>query len=384
MKMRSIAVVFAVWLQSLLLVCCAPMLFGQSASTGAIAGVVTDPSGALVAGADITIINDGTHESRSSKAGSDGGYNFQQLTPGVYHLEISTAGFDKLITSPVRVNVTETTRVPLVLRVGGSTETVTVTSQMAQVDESSLGRVANERTVEGLPLVTRNYTQILALSPGIISSVNNATALGRGTGGTALSGTYVGGSRAYDSNFQMNGVDANDYHSSGTGASAGTPIPNPDAIAEFKVQTGQFDATYGRNAGANVNVVTKSGTDEYHGSLFEYFRNNDLNANDFFFKQVGNRRPDLKQNQFGGAVGGPIMKDKLFFFLSYQKTKQIQTYSGAGARVSCSVTATVPTALTNDRSRAGLGAAFAGQKGYYGTGVPIAPDGSSVRRLTIC
>ncbi len=157
----------------------------------------------------------------------------------------------------------------------------------------------------------------------------------------------------------MDGVDINDIEASGH-FSGGIPIPNPDTLQEFKVQTGQYDASAGRSAGADVDVITKSGTNQFHGDVWEYFRNEKLNANDFFLNRVGAPTPLLRQNQFGGTFGGPIMKDKLFFFGSYQGTRQLN-----GVDANCSVSFSEPP-LTNDRSAAALGALFAGQTGAFG------------------
>ncbi len=148
--------------------------------------------------------------------------------------------------------------------------------------------MVDSRAVEGLPLVTRNYTQIIGLSPGITADVTDAGALGRGTGGTSPPNAH--GNRSYDNNFQMNGLGVNDIFSQGT-TSGGVPIPNPDTITEFKVQTGQYDAAYGRNAGANVNLVTKSGSNQMRGSVFEFFRDRSLNANSFFSNRNGQPKP---------------------------------------------------------------------------------------------
>ncbi len=188
--------------------------------------------------------------------------------------------------------------------------------------------------------------------------------------------TVSHGGTASDNNFQMDGVDVNDIQASGH-FSGGIPIPNPDSIEEFKVQTGQYDAAYGRNAGANVNVVTKSGTNQFHGNLWEYFRNEKLNANDFFLNETGQPRGILRQNQFGGTFGGPIKKDKIFFFGSYQGTRQL---NGLGS--GCSSAFSSPP-LTNDRSAAAIGRLFAGQRGvlqdaFGGVGPAIAADGSNI------
>src|SRR5208283_5538630 len=188
---------------------------------------------------------------------------------------------------------------------------------VVETSTNALGDVVTSAQVESLPLVNRNYTQIMTLSAGVVSGVTLATELGNGSGGkipvNELGGENVNGARASDINFRMDGVDVNDYDASGFGV----PIPNPDTIQEFKVQTGMYDAEYGRDAGANVTLVTKTGSNAFHGNVFEFWRNDVLNANDFFLKQNGVPRPELKQNQFGGTLGGPVIKDKLLFFGSY-------------------------------------------------------------------
>ena len=163
-----------------------------------------------------------------------------------------------------------------------------------------------------------------------------------------------------DNNFQMNGVGINDLQSSGA-ISGNIAIPNPDTIQEFKVQTSQYDAAFGRNAGANVDVITKSGTKDFHGGLWEFFRNDVLNANSFFRNKTNQPRPVLKQNQFGFDLGGPLRKDKLLFFTSYQGTRQRNGIDG-----SCSSQITSPP-ITDDRSPEALGALFAGQRGTIQT-----------------
>ena len=173
----------------------------------------------------------------------------------------------------------------------------------------------------------------------------------------------------------MNGVSIIDMQAAGT-LSGGIAIPNPDTIQEFKVQTSQYDASFGRNAGANVDVITKGGTNEFHGSLWEYFRNNDLNANTFFGNETGQPRPVLKQNQFGFTLGGPIVKDKLQFFGSYQGTRQRN-----GIDPNCSGSIAEPP-FTNDRSAAALGKLFAGQTGALG-GTAILADGSNINPVAL-
>jgi hypothetical protein len=230
--------------------------------------------------------------------------------------------------------------------------------------------------LENLPLVTRNFTQIIGLNPGVAQEVNNASEIGRGGGSqdaNPAGGSIMSqGATSTDNNFEMNGLTINDIQGSWI-YSSGIPAPNPDTIQEFKVQTALFDATTGRNAGANVNVITKGGTNDYHASMFEFFRNEDLNANDWFAKRSGQPRGILRQNQYGFTAGGPLVKDKVLLFGSWQGTKQFNSTDPSNHKFDY-----LPP-LTNDRSAAGLGAAFAGDYGYlgplFGT---INPNGSNI------
>jgi hypothetical protein len=351
----------------------------QTAGTGAIAGTVTDPGGAVVVGASISVIDVGTGLTRTAVSTSAGTYLVPLLQPATYRVEVSKSGFKVSVSAEIPVHVTETATLNVKLQVGSVQETVEVTGQgeQLQTESSALGRVADSVVVESMPLVTRNYTQILALSTGVAADVMNAGELGRGGGSNGTDALVAAGGSNNDNNFQMNGAEINDLMFA-TKWSGGVAVPNPDAIQEFKVQTGQFDASYGRDAGANVNVVTKTGTNEFHGTLFEFFRNDALNANEWFRNRNGEPRQVLRQNQYGMTFGGPIVKDKLQFFTSYQGTRQTN-----GVDPTCSTTFTTPP-LTNDRSAAALGALFYGQPTFIQeiTGLPLGPsiaqDGSNI------
>jgi len=355
-----------------LLAACVAETLAQTASTGALTGTVTDPNGAVVAAVQITATNEVTGETHTALSQQNGNYLVPLLPPGSYRLEFLKSGFKKAVKGGLRVNVTETARLDIQLELGTVEEQVNVTAEAAllQTESAALGRVVDRALVSSLPLVTRNYTQIVTLSPGIAASVTNATELGRGSGGESQGNFRANGASGRDNNFQMNGVQINDLQASGF-FSGGVAIPNPDAIQEFKVQTGLYDASYGRNAGANVNVVTRSGANELHGNVFEYFRNDVLNANSFFRNANRQGRGVLKQNQFGFTLGGPIKKDKLLFFLSYQGMRQINGVGGGGTSSFFS------PPFTDDRSRAALGRLFAGQSGAFG-GVAVAADGSNI------
>jgi hypothetical protein len=343
--------------------------WGQTANTGAINGTIHDRSGAVVPGAQVHVVNEATGDVYDFNSTQDGTYVAPLLQSGTYRVEVSKDGFKTFIQSGIRVVVTETKTADIVLDLGAISEKVEVRAdaEILQTESAALGHVTDQQLLEGLPLVTRNYTQILGLSPGVASDVNNAAALGTGTDTFSAHGSQIS-----DNNFQMNGLGVNDLF-----LGEFVPIPNPDTIQEFKVQTGQYDASFGRNSGANVNVVTKGGGNEFHGSVFEFFRNNDLDANDFFLNEEGQPRGVLKQNQFGADVGGRIIRDKLFFFTSYQGTRQQN-----GLDSTCLGNFVTPPEITNSassRTQAALGAEFANQPGAFGetvdpTGANIVPQ----------
>ena len=345
--------------------------FPQTAETGAITGVVTDPAGAVVTNAKITVSSEGTQDSHSALSGGNGSFVISLLPPGRYTVRASQQGFKELVRTGVTIHVTETAVANLKLSVGTPTEVVTITSEAELLDthDPALGKVTSELVVSSLPLVTRNYTQIIGLSPGVSTEVTDATQLGRGAGSDAAgqNGFSVHGGATSDNNYQVDGTEVNDLMGSGS-FSGGIVVPNPDTIQEFKVQTGQYDASYGRNAGANVDLVTKRGTNAIHGTAFEFFRNDVLNANDYFLNLNNQPRPVIKQNQFGGSLGGPILRDKLFYFGSYQGTRQ---RNGLGGGLCVSHLPSPP--LTDDRSREALGSLFNGPSGGA-----VAVDGSNI------
>jgi len=308
----------------------------QSATTGAITGSVTDPSGAVISGAMVSATNIATGQSRSATTDPNGAYTISLLPPGNYSVKISASGFKTAEVPSVTVNVTETVALNRSLEVGSQSQQVTVEStvETIQAQNATVGGLVSGETVTDLPLSTRNYTQVIDLSPGVVANVATATAVGNGT-----MDINVNGSGSDQNTYMMDGVIVTNYGSGGaaqSGSYAGIPIPNPDTIQEFKVQTSQYDAAYGQNPGANVNVVTKSGTNNFHGSVWEFNRNNFFNANDFFYKRseeaelLPNSPPEVKQNQFGGTFGGPILKDKFFFFGSYQGTRQLNGIGSNG------------------------------------------------------
>lgn len=394
-------------------------VLAQSASTGALTGTVTDPSGGVIAGATVTATNVATGQSRVANTDTSGLYKFSLLPPGNYDVKFSASGFKTAEVAPVTVNVTETPVLNRSLEIGAQTQQITVesTAETIQTQNATIGGLVSGQTVTELPLSTRNYTQVIDLSPGVVANVATATAVGNGT-----MDINVNGSGSDQNTYMMDGVITTNYGSGGaaqSGSYAGIPIPNPDSIQEFKVQTSQYDAAYGQNPGANVNVVTKSGTNQFHGSIWEFNRNNFFNANDFFFKRseagegLPNTPPEVKQNQYGGTIGGPIKKDKIFFFGSYQGTRQLNGIGSNGFATSLTQVGLlplnepgVPFAKARSDGNAGtipqdftgapcsyntyreyLGCAFAGEtdfaSGLGQAGVFVNPNGSNISNTAI-
>ena len=343
-------------------------------TTGTISGTVKDVSGAIVPGATVTVTFTSTGLKRTATTNNAGEYAFPALDPGQYDVEFRSSSFAPLVRHAT-LNVTERIAVDATLQVTSTQEEITVTGDapILQTEDTTLGRVVDGQAIKDLPLATRNFTQILALSPGTSAPLNDATALGRGTTNISADGARPGSNAFY-----IDGVDAVNIHvnsaSNNAFASNGVVVPSPEAIQEFKVQTGLYDVSGGRSGGANVALVTKGGTEHFHGSVFEFFRNDDLNANSYFFNQVGTPRPKLKQNQFGGTIGGPILKQRMFFFFSYQGTRQINGYSGSS-------TLNLP-AIPAVRTAATLGAIFGSQSTYKG-GTLVTKTGSNINPVAI-
>jgi hypothetical protein len=363
-------------------------LYAQDAATGAISGVVYDPSNRVVVHAEVLTVNEATHVSRSVMTTAEGVFRVPLLPPGAYAVTVKAAGFAENTSPSIQVTVSKTASLNVTLTIAGVNQSLQVADKasVAELESSTLGGVVDETAIRSLPLSNRNYTQIIALSPGVVVDLPTATALGRGTQNVAADGATP-----TQNNIQFNGIDANNM-AENSAASAetsivGVAVPAPDTIQEFRVQTANYDAGYGRSAGANVDLVSKTGANQFHGSAWEFVRNNIFNANDFFSKLRGQPRADLKHNQFGGSLGGPIWKDKTFFFVAYQGLTEV---NGLGDQTS----ATLPL-LTQDRSAATLGAQFCpaghlnsqGQPatGYFtqAGGVQVACDGSNINPVAL-
>lgn len=320
-----------------MLVVLAPLGLRAQAVSGTILGSVQDSSGAAVPGASVTIVNSETGLARGAITDSAGEYSVPSLPPGMYNASAELKGFKKVALSGIRLNVDQKARVDLKLEVGDVTESIQVQGAVAlvQSDSSELGVTVNESQIKELPLNGRDFVQLTRLVPGVTRGVPGSNNDGASNEGWRMSSTIVAnGMRTRDNNFLLDGIDNNELNLN--------PViifPSVDAIEEFKVQTSTYSAEFGRANGGVVNIQIKSGTNTFHGSGFEFLRNDQLDANDLFNNKFGRAKPSFRQNQFGGTLGGPIRHDRTFFFMDYQgwRVRNAQTYLSS-----------VPTALMRE------------------------------------
>jgi Carboxypeptidase regulatory-like domain/TonB dependent receptor len=328
----------------------ATCVFVQGQSTyGSITGAVTDPSGAAITDARVTLTNLGTAEKRTQPTGADGLYSFVNLIPGNYRIEAEKPGFKRVTQEPVVVQVQQNSKIDLALPIGQATETVEVTSEtpLLQSESSSLGQVVEQRKANELPLNGRNIYSLAAIAPSVIPQ-GSTTGSPVGKNPFDFANYQIGGSFANQSAEYLDGQPLNIGY-------INLPLltPTQDSISEFKVQYNNLGPEWGKFSGGVINLSTKSGTNTWHGSLYDYLRNRVLNSNEFFNKKqqiaLGekNQAPPFTQNQFGGTVGGAAIKDRTFFFFSYE---------GFRLRTGTVFTTTVPTAAERggDFSAAGL------------------------------
>jgi outer membrane receptor protein involved in Fe transport len=284
-------------------------------ATGKVVGTVTDAQGAVVAGAKVTVTNTDTSVAREATTAADGTYLVNALPIGNYTVAVQKSGFTKAVSPAQQLFINQNLRIDMKLAVGASTETVEVQAQAAGVEtiNATLGQSVTSRPLVNLPLNGRNVFNLALLQPGVTESNNP----GNTSGGSGFS---IAGGRGDSVTYLLDGGMNNNLLNN-------APVynPNPDAIAEFKILTSNYTAEYGRNGGGIISVVTKSGSNAIHGSAFEFLRNDAFNANSYFNKQKGFDRDILKRNQFGGTVGGPIVKNKVFFFVGYQVQRLVQS-----------------------------------------------------------
>jgi hypothetical protein len=316
-------------------------------ATGRIIGVVTDPSGSVIPKVKITVTNAETGATANATTADDGSYQALLLPIGTYRVAAEAQGFRKAITAPQQLEINQSLKLDIKMEVGSTAETVQVESSASGVEtvNAQLGMSVTGAEIHSAPLNGRNVMSLATLMPGVIPNSSLTTA-----GGTSFS---IAGGRPDSVTFLLDGGMNNNLLSN-----ALVVNPNPDAIAEFKVLTSNYNAEYGRNAGGIVSVVTMSGTNTFHGALYDYVRNNDFNANSFFNNQQGLPVPILKRNQFGAVISGPVFipkvihgRNKLFFMVSYQgqRLSQLSTSS--------KITTFTPAELGGDFSHSGTGGA---------------------------
>ncbi|MEK7833189.1 MAG: carboxypeptidase-like regulatory domain-containing protein, partial [Acidobacteriota bacterium] len=312
-----------------------------------VTGRVTDPSGAVVVGAKVTIINTGTNETRTVQTNEAGEYTVPQIQPGDYSLSVERQGFKKTV-QRFTLETGQDARADVALQAGAVTEQVEITAVTPVVssEDASLGNVVDQKKIVELPLNGRSYIQLALLQPNVFAPAQNSTLGFRG-------GFNVSGNSEIANNYILDGVDNNDET---TNQPSHQPIL--DSVREFKVLTGTYSAEYGRQSGGQVIVTTKSGTNQYHGSAFEFHRNSVFDARNFFARSCIKRdssgnctsyKPSFRRNQFGGVMGGPIMNDKLFFFAGYEGQRRGQQEAGL---------AIVPTAAMRQGDFSGVANLF--------------------------
>src|SRR6202451_4730754 len=340
LRARWTAVCLAVTILLLL-----PTTLPAQGTGGRILGRVADPSGAVIAHVKVVATNEATGVGRGAESNDSGDYAYPEVPVGVYTLSFELAGFKKDLRHGVTVALNQVVTLNMVMQIGQAQEVVDVTSEAPLVDTTStqLGAVVDDRTVSQLPLNSRDTYQFLQLQPGVMSTVGSSNSIVYGSDSPGA--VSVNGGRGRSNNFSVNGGDANDLF-----VNLPTVQPTPDSIQEFRVLTNTFDAEYGRNSGSVVNVVTKSGTNQWHGSAYEFFRNKVLNANDYCLTGAEGlpcEKPQFNQNQFGGTFGGPIKKDRTFFFASYEGRRIRQGIVSPAVTVPTSQETPSPTNVVN-------------------------------------
>ena len=314
--------VFLAWFLALI----AQSIFSGSASgqaTTSLRGTVTDSSGSTVAGAAVTVLNPESKSERTTTTGSEGGYQFLFLPPGTYTLKVAAIGFQKYEQKGLELLVNTPATVNVGLKIGATSETVTVTSEAPAINlvDASIGNSFDETQVTQLPLEARNVPDLLSLQAGVAYTGNRIGDKDQDTRNGA-----VNGARSDQSNVTLDGADVNDQ-SNGYAFTSVLPVTQ-DSVQEFRVTTTNYGADQGQGSGAQVALVTKSGTNSFHGSTYEYIRNTITSANDYLVKQsqlnIGdpNKPLQLNRNIFGASVGGPLRKDRLFFFANYEGTRE--------------------------------------------------------------
>jgi hypothetical protein len=308
-----------VLIAALALLCAAPAAMAQ-VDRATLSGTVKDSAGGVLAGATITVTNVATNVASKATTSNSGSYLVVNLQSGQYLVEAEAKGLQKAVQSVI-LEIGQRGRVDITLSVGSMSESVTVEGvrRLLNTEDATLGSVIDNNSVAKLPLAIRNWDDLLALVPGVQG--DRYTEQGGGTSFGRTGGVNVHGARSLQNNFLLDGVDNNSISENVQELTSQVSRPSVDAIQEFKVVTSPYSAEYGRSPGAAVSVSTKSGTNEIHGTAYDFFRNEGMDTIDFFSKRANQPKPANDQNQFGGNLGGPIIKDKAFFFVDYEGTR---------------------------------------------------------------
>ncbi len=299
-----------------------PLTAGAQTVSGTILGTVTDASGSVIPHAKVTVVNEGTGLTRTVQTDSNGEYTVAALSTGRYTVISELTGFKSLTLSNVELGVDQRARIDLKLEVGAMTESVSIeaTSPLLQTSSSELGTTVTSAQIEALPLNGRNFVNLTRTLPGVLRGIPGSNIDGAGSLAWRASASFsANGQRARDNNFMLDGVDNNE-----TWLQTVVIFPSVDALDEFKLQTSTYSAEFGRSLGGVVNLQIKSGTNNLHGSVFEFHRNDAFDANNFFNNRAGRAKPDFRQNQFGGTLGGPVSRNRTFFFGDYQGHRETQ------------------------------------------------------------
>src|SRR5580658_10339375 len=307
---RSLYLILAVLLATLQL---------RADVTGSLSGYVRDSSGGVLPNATLTVIQAATGYTRTATTDGSGHYSILALPPGTYRLTASNAGFENGVVDKINLNVNDELKFDFDLKIGNVSQTVSVDASTVQVDtaNTSMGTTISSSQILSMPLNGRSYLDLLALQPGVAPANTNTNYNDR----APASGLYgssgnvsTDGQPEWANAFLVNGAEVNETKNMGAGL-----IPDADSIAEFRLLTNSFTAEYGKFTGSVMNTVTKSGTNSFHGTAFEFYRNQKMDAINYF----DTNKAELKRHQFGGVFGGPILKDKLFSFTDFQQTRQV-------------------------------------------------------------